>query len=138
MRRAARLGDGWFPYFYDPERYSDSVQKIESFAEEAGRELDENFQWAFFPYISIYPTVEEAAQVAARVLGGNYLYGGDFINVVNRYCVLGPVEACIYRLKEYIAAGARHFIFSVACPPQDRKRHIETIAKEIIPALKAD
>ena len=27
MLRAARYGDGWMPYFYDPERYRDSVAK---------------------------------------------------------------------------------------------------------------
>ena len=28
MSRAARYGDGWMPYFYDPARYRDSVEKI--------------------------------------------------------------------------------------------------------------
>jgi alkanesulfonate monooxygenase SsuD/methylene tetrahydromethanopterin reductase-like flavin-dependent oxidoreductase (luciferase family) len=29
MRRAARLGDGWMPYLYSPERYARSVETIE-------------------------------------------------------------------------------------------------------------
>ena len=136
MRRAARYGDGWLPYFYDPERYRDSVEKITRLAAEAGRDADENFQWGFFPYTSIYPTVEEAAEVAANALGGNYLYRGDFMDVVNRYCIIGPVERCIDRLKEYVDAGARYIVFSVTCPMEDRARHMETIAKEIIPGLR--
>ena len=132
MLRAARLGDGWMPYFYSPERYRDSVDKINGFAAQDGRDLSE-FQWAYFPYISIYPTVEEAAKVAAESLGGQYLHTGDFIDIVHSYCLLGPVEACIQRLQEYIDAGARHIIFSVCCPKEDRARHIETIAKELIP-----
>ena len=135
MRRAARLGDGWLPYFFDPNRYRDSVSKIKDFAAEDGRELDE-FQWAFFPYISIYPTEEEAAKVAARQLGGTYLYGGDFINIVRRYCLLGPPGRCIERLQEYVDAGAHHVIFSIICPEEDRERHLETIAKEIIPHFR--
>ena len=135
MRRAARLGDGWLPYFFDPDRYRDSVSKIKDFAAEDGRELDE-FQWAFFPYISIYPTEEEAAKVAARQLGGTYLYGGDFINIVRRYCLLGPPGRCIERLQEYVDAGAHHVIFSITCPEEDRERHLETIAKEIIPHFR--
>ena len=55
-----------------------------------------------------------------------------------RYCILGPVESCIARLKEYVDAGVRHIVFSVACPLEDRKRHIETIAKEVIPGLVAE
>ncbi len=135
MQRAVRHGNGWLPYFYDPPRYRDSVAKIQEFAWEMDRDLSQ-FQWAFMPYISIYPTVEEAAQVAASELGGRYLYGSEFIQIVHRYCLLGPVENCVSRLKEYIDAGARHIIFSVSCPREDRERHIETIAKEIIPQFR--
>ena len=132
MLRAVRFGDGWMPYFYSPERYQDSVARINRLAREKGRDLA-GFQWAHFPYISIYPTEEEAANVAAQFLGGRYLYGGDFVNIVGNYCVLGPVDRCIARLQEYIDAGARHIIFSILCPLEDRARHIECIAKEIIP-----
>lgn len=132
MHRAVRFGDGWFPYFYSPERYLDSVQKITAMAEEEDRDLS-TFQWAYFPYISIYPTEEEAAEVAATALGGRYLYGGDFLNIVRNYCLLGTPEACVERLRQYIDAGARHIVFSVACPREDRVRHIETIASEIVP-----
>ena len=135
MRRAVQYGDGWLPYFYNPDRYRDSLGKIREFAEEEGKDLSD-FQWAFFPYISIYPTVEEAARVAGEALGGRYLYGGDFVNIVRNYCLLGTPQQCIERLHEYIDAGARHIIFSVACPREDRVRHIETIANEIIPHFK--
>ncbi len=94
------------------------------------------FQWAYFPYISIYDTVEQAAEVAAETLGGHYLHSGGFRDIVHRYCLLGPVGNCISRLQEYIDAGARYIVFSVACPRQDRERHIETIAKEIIPHFR--
>ena len=135
MHRAARYGDGWLPYFYSPERYRDSVAKIQQFAGREGRDLT-NFQWAFFPYIAIYPTEQEAAEAAAAALGGRYLYGGDFINIVRKYCLLGTAEQCTQRLQEYIDAGARHIIFSVACPREERVRHIETIAAEIIPRFR--
>ena len=99
------------------------------------KSLDQ-FHWGVFPYISIYPTVDEAAKVAAEALGGRYLYGGDIIDIVKNYCILGPPKTCIERLNEYVEAGARHIIFSVASPREDRARHIETIANEIIPGLK--
>ena len=135
MLRAARYGEGWMPYFYNPERYRSSVDKITESAKELGRDLS-NFQWAHFPYISIYPTEEEAADVAARELGGQYLYEGDFLNIVRNYCILGPVEQCIARLQQYVDAGVRYFIFSITCPSEDRDRHIETIAREIMPSLQ--
>lgn len=135
MKRAARFGNGWMPYFFDPPRYRDSVEKIHAFADEFGRSLDA-FQWGFFPYISIYPTEKEAAEVAARQLGNQYIYGGEFINIVRRYCLLGTAEQCAERLNEYIDAGARHIVFSIACPPEDRERHLDEIAERLIPMFR--
>jgi alkanesulfonate monooxygenase SsuD/methylene tetrahydromethanopterin reductase-like flavin-dependent oxidoreductase (luciferase family) len=135
MARAAKFGDGWMPYFYDASRYRDSVEKIKGFAAEAGRDIS-GFQWAHFPYIAIYPTELQAAEVAAEQLGGRYLYGGEFLDIVRKYCLLGTVENCIEQLQEYIAAGARHIIFSISCPKEDRERHLETIAKELIPHFR--
>ena len=135
MKRAAHYGDGWYPYFYSPEQYRESVEKITGFAREIDRDIS-GFQWAYYPFISIYPTVEEAATIAAKALG-RYSSQGDFLEVVKRYCIIGPVEACISRLKEYVDAGARHIVFSVSCPVEDRKRHVEAIVQEIIPGLKS-
>ena len=135
MMRAARYGDGWLPCFYDPDRYRSSVAKIAGYASELDRDLL-SFQWGYFPYIAIYPTEEEAAVVAAEELGGQYHYGGGFIDIVRKYCLLGPVERCIARLQEYIDAGARHVIFSLCCRREDRARHIETIAREIVPHFR--
>ena len=136
MQRAARFGEGWVPYFFDPPRYRDSVEKIEAFADEQDRSLN-GFQWGFFPYISMYETEQEAAEIAARQLGGQYLYGGEFINIVRRYCLLGTPEQCAERLQEYIDAGARHIVFSITCPPEDRERHIEDIAAKLIPMFQS-
>ena len=135
MARAVRFGEGWLPYLYSPERYRDSVQKIGSLASENVRDLSQ-FQWANFQFISIYDTKEEAARVAARSLGMQYRYSGDFMDIVGAYCVLGTVGECVKRLQEYVEAGATHFLFSWACPPEDRPRHIETVANEIIPHFR--
>ncbi|MBI4769545.1 MAG: LLM class flavin-dependent oxidoreductase [Chloroflexi bacterium] len=32
MRRAARFGDGWLPYFYSPAQYKESVARITALA----------------------------------------------------------------------------------------------------------
>ena len=135
MRRAARFGEGWVPYFYDPPRYRDSVEKVKEFADEENRTLSD-FQWGFFPYITIYPSEEEAAEVAAQQLGGQYLYGGEFINIVRRYCLLGTPEQCADRLQQYIDAGARHIVFSITSRPEDRERHLEEIAEKLIPLFR--
>jgi probable F420-dependent oxidoreductase len=133
MLRATRHGDGWLPYFYSPDRYRDSVDKISRFAGESGRDLSD-FQWAVAAYISVYPTVDEAARVAVAAAGAKYR--GDFLRIVHDYWALGPVERCIERLLEYVEAGARYIIFSPSCPDEDFPRHLEAISREIIPGLK--
>lgn len=135
MSRAVRFGDGWFPYFYSPKRYLDSVTKIKAMAGDQGRDLS-GFTWANFQFISIYNSEEEAVRVAAGSIGGRYLHSGELTRVIRSYCVLGSVKDCIKRLEEYVEAGSTHFIFSWACPPEDRPRHMEVVAKEIIPYFR--
>ena len=135
MRRAALLGDGWYPYFYSPELYRESVSKIGEFASDAGRDVSD-FEWAFYSFISIYDDEEDAARAAAAALGGRYSSQGSFMNVVRRYCVFGSVDACVERLKEYVDAGARDIVFSVSCPPEDRQRHAATLVGEVMPKLR--
>ena len=135
MRRAVRLGDGWLPYLYSPERYRSSVSRISGMAAEAGRDLS-GFHWANFQFISIGESGEKAAEAAATALGGQYLYQGNFLDIVGGYCVLGTPDECIRRIQEYVDAGVQQFLFNWACPPEDVPRHIETAAREIIPHFR--
>ncbi|MCS5574624.1 MAG: LLM class flavin-dependent oxidoreductase, partial [Pseudomonadales bacterium] len=131
MLRAAKFGDGWMPYFYDPDRYRSSAATITGFATEQNRDLTD-FQWAYFPYVSIYDTVKEAAEVAAEALGGRYLYGGGFRDIVEKYCLLGPVESCIARIQEYIDAGATTIVFNSACPQHHVEENERLLATEVL------
>ncbi|MCE2466246.1 MAG: LLM class flavin-dependent oxidoreductase [Dehalococcoidia bacterium] len=135
MKRAARLGDGWLPYLYSPERYRASVSHISSLATGSGRDMS-GFAWANFQFISIGASREQAAEDAATALGGQYLYQGNFLDIVGGYCVLGTPADCIRRIQEYVDAGVEHFLFNWACPPEEVPRHIESVAKEIIPHFR--
>ena len=79
-------------------------------------------------------TVAEDIGVEER--GPFYEEVGAFRDIVQNYCLLGPLDQCAGRLQEYIDAGARHIVFSVACRKEDRESHLETIAKELIPRFK--
>ena len=132
MKRAVQYGDGWLPYLYSPERYRSSASRISAMAAESGRDLSD-FAWANFQFLSINTSRERAAEAAASALAGQYLYGGDFLDIVSSYCVLGTPAECIRRIEEYVDAGVRHFLFNWACSPEDVPMHIETVATEIIP-----
>jgi alkanesulfonate monooxygenase SsuD/methylene tetrahydromethanopterin reductase-like flavin-dependent oxidoreductase (luciferase family) len=72
MRRAALMGDGWFPYMYSPRRYAESVQKINSAAAQAGRNLA-GFHWCLWVFLNIGPDGDVAREEAARTMGGTYM-----------------------------------------------------------------
>jgi probable F420-dependent oxidoreductase len=135
MRRAARFGDGWLPYFYSPAQYRESVTRITAVAEEAGRDLA-RFQWAHFAFICIADTREEAARIAAERLGGRYSSRAEMLSIVGSYCILGPVPECVRQVEAYVDAGARHIIFGWYGRPDEILRQMETVAREIIPAVR--
>jgi probable F420-dependent oxidoreductase len=41
VRRAGRVGDGWFPYTITPEDFADAVDRLAAAAVEAGRSIDD-------------------------------------------------------------------------------------------------
>ncbi|MBI2165664.1 MAG: LLM class flavin-dependent oxidoreductase [Chloroflexi bacterium] len=133
VRRAAKYGDGFFPYLCSPEQYRAWYDQVKELARAQGR-VPATIEGALLQGIALYPTVEQSAQVAAASLGRSY--GGDFSQSVHRYAVLGPVPNAIKRLEQYIEAGARHLVFFWCCAPEDVSANMETIAREIIPRLR--
>lgn len=133
MRRAGRLGDGYFPYLYSPERYRDGRQKVSEYAERAGRDPAQ-ITWALYQFTCIADTLDEARQRSAAMLQRTYQQ--PFEHLVDRYSVMGTPDDCVRRLGDYIEAGVRHIVFVPQSPPEQRRAHIEVIAKEIIPRLR--
>ena len=131
MRRAALLGDGWMPYLYSPRRYGESVSRIRSLAQEAGRTLDD-FQWMVYVFTNVQDDSDKARDEAIEFLGGTYKQ--DFGPLVDRVAAAGNPEQVIARIQEFVDAGARHFIFL----PGSKERPLELagrIMREIAPAV---
>jgi alkanesulfonate monooxygenase SsuD/methylene tetrahydromethanopterin reductase-like flavin-dependent oxidoreductase (luciferase family) len=61
MRRAAAMGDGWFPYLYSPRRYADSVATIRRIAAETSRDLS-GFHWCVWVFLNINPEGDAARE----------------------------------------------------------------------------
>ena len=135
MRRAARYGDGWLPYFYNPERYRNGVAKIKEEAAAVDRDIS-HFQWGYYSFIAITDTVEEGARVAGQRLVQSYRTGRDPEYIAREYAVFGPPEACIKRIQEYIDAGAQHIALNWVCEPKDVRENMTIAAKKILPYFK--
>ena len=135
IRRAGRLGDGYLPYLFSPERYRESLTAVRRTAEAAGRDPDA-IEPGLYQFICLADSYEEAKRVAAADLSRRY--NQPFESIVDRYVVMGTAEDCARRLADFAEAGARHFLLVPITPAfADFMPHVERYATEIIPRLRA-
>ncbi len=134
IKRAARLGDGYMPYLFSPERYRDSLEKVSAFAQQQGRDPT-TIEAGMYQFICVADTYEEARQRAIQDL--SLRYNQPFDRIVDRYCVLGTPDQCAERLGQYVEAGVRHFILVPIAPPAELPTHLEVYAREVLPRVRA-
>jgi len=133
MRRAAILGDGWFPYLYSPRRYAESVATVEHVAEEIGRDLT-GFDWCVFVFLNINSDGDVAREEAARTMGGTY--DQDFRAMVDSVAAAGTTAEVTAKLCAFHDAGARHFVFLPATAGADHRAVLDRLLGEVVPALR--
>ena len=131
IRRAAKYGDGWNPYYMSPEMYRESVEGVKSYASELGRDVS-GMTWALTANWLIGSSYEEALHLAAKRLR----YGRDLSDRVGRYDILGSPRDIVRRLETYVDAGVRYFICNWSCPKEDIPWHLQVIAEEIMPHFR--
>ncbi len=132
MRRAATLGDGWFPYLYSPRRYAASVATVQRSAAEAGRDLT-SFTWYVWVFVNINPDGQEAREQAARSMGGTY--DQDFSKMVDNVAAAGTTSEVTAKVNAFYDAGARHFVFSLATAGADPQPVLDRLFGDVVPAL---
>jgi alkanesulfonate monooxygenase SsuD/methylene tetrahydromethanopterin reductase-like flavin-dependent oxidoreductase (luciferase family) len=76
-----------------------------------------------------------ATDHAMRTLSQTYRQ--DFATMAARYLAVGDVDYCAGRVLDYIRAGATRVIFSSACPGSYVDRHLELLATQVVPAVRA-
>jgi probable F420-dependent oxidoreductase len=133
MRRAARLGDGWMPYLYSPRRYGQSVTTIRELAGETGRDLS-GFEWYAWVFVNVDPDSTRAKEQAAATMGGNY--NQDFKPMIDSVAAAGSTAEVTDRLKEFVDAGARHFIFMPATGGEDPDPVVHRLLDDVWPAVQ--
>ncbi len=133
MRRAGRLGDGYMPYLFSPERFREGWEKVRLYAQEAGRD-PEALTPALYQFICLGDSYEEARQRAVENL--SLRYNQPFDRIVDRYVVMGTPEDCVRRLQQYVEAGVRYFLLVPIFPPGKFLEHLEVYAREVVPRLR--
>ena len=133
MKRVARYAEGWLPYMYTPEMLAESMDKIETFAGEAGREAGA-VRGGLFIFTCVNEDRQTALDLANEQLSRQY--NQDFSNLVEKYTIAGSPEDCAARAKEYIDAGATAIMFSHGCPPDYAEENTTLIAEALLPLLR--
>ncbi|MEX0800927.1 MAG: LLM class flavin-dependent oxidoreductase [Dehalococcoidia bacterium] len=134
IRRAGRLGDGYMPYLFSPERYREGLAEVRRAAEEAGRDPDA-IEPALYQFICLAGSYEEAKERASADLSRRY--NQPFEKIVDRYVVMGTADDCARRLSDFAEAGARHFLLvPIVDTIADFMPQVERYAAEILPRFR--
>src|ERR1700722_5575305 len=132
LQRAAVAGAGWLTYFYRAESFAKSWAKIRDFATEGGKDPATLLNAAQLP-IRIGKSRAEIESGMMEWLGKEWDYA-SWSDSTKDSAILGTVDECVAQLKAHLAAGVQKIIF---VPYKYEIEQIETIAREIIPRLKA-
>jgi probable F420-dependent oxidoreductase len=129
LKRATTRGDGWLTYFYTPEGFTKSWDKVLRFAEEAGRDPSELISANQLP---IY--VGERSKVEAPMmewLTTEWDFAGWSDSTVDS-AIIGTPDECVEQLRRQVEAGVQKIIF---VPYRYQLDQVDLIAEEIIPKL---
>jgi len=127
LRRAARLGDGFFGAGSSAtETFRHQVMIVN---DEAARQGKGGFPIAKRVYIAVD---DDAARARERVNDGLARVYGRRVPAIEAAAIAGTPEDCAAAVREVIDAGAGLVLFT---PLDDLAGHAERVAAEVIPAL---
>src|SRR5499426_3257760 len=131
LKRVATSGDGWLTYFYTPESYRRSWDKIAGFAREAGRDpktLSGTNQLAIYVGRSRAET-----EVPMRQWLQTEWDVAAWSESTIEHAIRGSARECVEQLRAHVASGVHRIIL---IPYRYQPEQVEIIAKEIVPALR--
>jgi len=133
LARAGRQGDGWISYVVQPERYKQSLAKIETAAAAAGRALD-GFVKAHLTFITMGRDYESAERMWVARLSQRYAQ--DFGPLARKYGIIGTPAQCAEQLQRFIEAGCTYFVLDAICDAADEAEQLERFAAELFPKFR--
>ena len=137
MRRAAVMGDGWYPYLFTVRRIKASNEMVRQFAAEAGRDLN-GFHWGLNQPTAISSDASEAMALAVSNIGERYVTPERSAeDLAQALCIAGTPEDCIKAVEDRIAAGVEHINLGfLASDVESFYRQMELFASKVMPQFQ--
>ena len=137
MRRAALLGDGWYPYLFTVRRLGQTNETIRQIAAEAGRDLT-GFHWGLNQPTAISTDGKEALAMAEANVGERYVTPRFSVEaVVQAFCVAGTPQDCIKAIEDRVEAGARDINLGfLADDAPGLYQQMELFASQVMPHFR--
>ncbi len=138
MRRAALLGDGWYPYLFTVRRLKSSNEAVCNYAAEAGRDLS-GFHWGLNQPTAISEDPAEALGLAVANVGQRYVTPErNAEDIARALCIAGTPQDCVKAVEERIDAGVRDLNLSfLASDPPGLFSQMEMFAHRVLPHFRS-
>jgi len=138
MRRAAALGDGWYPYLFTVRRLKASNEMISQYAAEAGRDMS-GFHWGLNQPTSIAADKDTAFAVAVTNVGERYVTANRTAeDIAQALCVSGTPQDCIKAIEDRVEAGVRDFNFGFLSPDTAGfYNQMEMFSSQVLPYFRS-
>jgi probable F420-dependent oxidoreductase len=130
LKRAGTMGDGWLTYFYTPESFTKSWQKVQAFAREAGRDpstLSATNQLA----ISVGKNRAETEKSMRQWLQTEWDVAAWSESTIE-HAIHGSPDECVEQLRAHVKTGVNRIIL---IPYRYEPEQVERVAKEVLPKL---
>ena len=108
LKRAAVSGDGWLTYFYRPESFAKSWDKIRGFAKEAGKDPDTLLNASQLPiFIGKSRQAVESQMVEWLTKEWDF---ASWSESTKESAIMGTVDECVEQLRAHVAVGTQKII----------------------------
>jgi probable F420-dependent oxidoreductase len=130
LRRAGQQGDGWLTYFYTPESFTTSWQKVREYAHEAGRDPAELESTNQLPIVvgesrkALEPKMNEWLRT-------DWDYAG-WSESTPESAIIGTPEECAEQLQRHVETGVDRLIL---VPYRYEAEQVRLLAEEVIPRV---
>ncbi len=130
LERAGRIGDGWISYYYTPESFAESWEKVRKSSVENNRDPDTLLRVNIVP-LAIASDYEEGKKIAEDFTA-RYMDLPKGTGCTVDSAIKGTPAECIEQIRKFESAGVQELVF---IPSNYDPGYVEKMASEILPLL---